>query len=348
MTPREPLWADMVSSLTLFMIGGLVLAFVLAGRLGMTAYLLAHVGCAASAFLLALSQRPRPRRQTLLLALATTSMGPAGAAGVFICTIFEFCFRPYATPFTEWFASIFPEEGDKSRQGFLDLLHSSEDPVTTSLRISSFRDTISAGTIEQKQALLGLIARRFSPAFAPALHQALADPVPAVRVQAAAAVAAIEGRFAERTFELQARSGRSGATADDHLALARHLIEFSEAGIAEPQRVDEARNAALKELDAVLSVSPGHVAALTASAGLLLKMDRAAEAMERIGKSMDAKGSSAQIASLQLQAMMALGQYEDIRSLAAHWLKGARREGHESERLRAAAAMWQRGAAHAG
>jgi hypothetical protein len=160
MTPREPLWADMVSSLTLFMIGGLVLAFVLAGRLDLTAYLLAHVGCAAAAFLLALSQRPRPRRQTLLLALATTSMGPAGAAGVFICTIFEMCFRPYATPFTEWFASIFPEEGDKSRQGFLDLLHSSEDPVTTSLRISSFRDTISTGTIEQKAGT----ARTYRPA----------------------------------------------------------------------------------------------------------------------------------------------------------------------------------------
>jgi hypothetical protein len=348
MTPREPLWADMVSSLTLFMIGGLVLAFVLAGRLDMTAYLLAHVGCAAAAFLLTLRQRPRPRRQALLLALATTSMGPAGAAGVFICTIFELCFRPYATPFTEWFASIFPEEGDKSRQGFLDLLHSSEDPVTTSLRISSFRDTISAGTIEQKQALLGLIARRFSPAFAPALHQALADPVPAVRVQAAAAVAAIEGRFAERTFQLQARSRRPGSTADDHFALARHLIEFSEAGIAEPQRVDEARNAALLELDTVLSLLPGHVAALTASAGLLLKMDRAAEAMDRINRSIDAKGNSAQVAALQLQAMMALGQYEEIRSLAARWLKGTRREGHESERLRAAAAMWQRGAAHAG
>lgn len=348
MTPREPLFPDMVSSLALFMIGGVVLAFVLAGRLDMTAYLLAHIGCAAAALLLALSQRPRPRRQTLLLALATISMGPAGAAGVFICTIFEMCFRPYATPFTEWFSSIFPEEGDKSRQGFLDLLHASEDPVATSLRISSFRDTMSTGTIEQKQALLGLIARRFSPAFAPALHQALADPVPAVRVQAAAAVAAIEGRFAERTFELQAKTTRAGAKVDDHLALAVHLIDFSEAGIAEPQRVDEARGLALKELDTVLAAAPGHVTALIASAGLLLKMDRPADAMERINRSIEAKGSSAQIAALQIQAMMALGQYEEIRVQASRWLKGARRESHDSQRLRAAAAMWQRGAAHAG
>jgi hypothetical protein len=70
--------------------------------------------------------------------------------------------------------------------------------------------------------------------------------------------------------------------------------------------------------------------------------------MDRINRSIDAKGNSAQVAALQLQAMMALGQYEEIRSLAARWLKGTRREGHESERLRAAAAMWQRGAAHAG
>jgi hypothetical protein len=34
------------------------------------------------------------------------------------------------------------------------------------------------------------------------------------------------------------------------------LIEFSEAGIAEPQRVDEARNAALKELDSRIYLFP--------------------------------------------------------------------------------------------
>jgi len=337
----------MISSLALFLIGGLVLAFVLADQLEITAYLFAHAGCAATAFMLVLTQRPRPRRQTLLLALATLGMGPAGAAGVFLCTIFEMCFRPFATPFTEWFASIFPEEGDKTRQGFLELLHTSEDPVTTSLRISSFRDTMATGTIEQKQALLGLIARRFTPAFAPALHQALADPVPAVRVQAAAAVAAIEGRFAERTFELQARANRAGASMGDHYSLAHHLIAFSDAGIAEPQRVDEARNLALKELDTVLSASPGHVTALAASAGLLLKLGRASEALERIDRSIDAAGTSAQVAALQLQAMMALGKYEEIRELSGRWLKASRRDGHDSDRLRRAAAMWQRGAAHA-
>lgn len=347
MTQREPLLADMVSSLTLFMIGGTVLAFVMAGHLHITAYLLAHVGCAAAAILLVMAQKGGPRRQTLLLALATAGMGPAGSAGAFLCTIFEMCFRPYATPFTEWFASIFPEDEDKTRQGFLELLHASEDPVTTSLRISSFRDTMAAGTIEQKQALLGLIARRFTPSFAPALHQALADPVPVIRVQAAAAAAAIESRFAEKTFALQTRAQLPGASSDDHFALARHLIDFSESGIAEAQRVEEARSLALRELDIVLERSPGHVAALTASAGLLLKSNRAGEALDRVQRSIDAQGPSALLAGLQLQAMMALGQYDDIRAQATHWLRTTRRDGLEQDKLRAAAMMWQRGAARA-
>ncbi len=347
MTPREPLHADMIASLALFAVGGLVLAYVIADRLPLSAYLLAHVGCSVSAILLVALQGRTPRRQSILLAFAATSMGPAGSAGVFICTIFEMCFRPYATPFTAWFASIFPEDEDKSRQGFLDLLHTSEDPVTTSLRISSFRDTMAAGTIEQKQALLGLIARRFSPAFAPALKQALADPVPAVRVQAAAAAASIEGRFAEKTFALQEKARRAGATAHDHLALARHLIEFSESGIAEAQRIEEAQAAALRELDAVLKADPGNAEALSASASLLVQSHHPAEALDRIRRCMEKQGETPALCALQLQAMMALGMYDDIRTMASRWHRATRSGSQEAARLRAAAQLWQRGAAHA-
>lgn len=347
MTTREPLHVDMMASLALFAAGGIVLAFVMADRLPLSAYLMAHVACSVSAILLVVLQGRTPRRQSLLLALATTSMGPAGSAGVFISTIFELCFRPYARPFTEWFAGIFPEDDDKSRQGFLDMLHTSEDPVTTSLRISSFRDTMAAGTIEQKQALLGLIARRFSPAFAPALKQALGDATPAVRVQAAAAVASIEGRFAERTFELEERARREGATIHDRLALARHLIAFAESGIAESQRVEEAHASARRELDAVLKSDPDNVEALAASASLLLHVDHPAEAHERIRRCMDIQGETPALCSLHLQALMSLGRYDDIRALASPWQRISKSGDQDAAKLGAAARLWQRGASHA-
>ena len=146
---------------------------------------------------------------------------------------------------SDLFAGIFPEEDADQQDAYMELLRSGDDPLRNSLRITSFRDTMAAGTIDQKQALLGLIARRFSPSFAPALHQALQDPVPAIRVQAASAVASIEARYAGRTFDLTKRAEKSGGKPDDVRALAEHFVEFAESGIAEQSRSEDARKSAL-------------------------------------------------------------------------------------------------------
>lgn len=337
---HEPLLTDTVCSLSAFLVSGSMAAFVLAHRLPITAYLFAHVGCAAVAVLVAMRSGDTPRRQALLHAIMATALGPVGSAGCFLCCVLETAFRPHARPFSDWFASIFPEEDADRQDAFLELLRASDDPLRNSLRITSFRDTMSAGTIEQKQALLGLIARRFSPPFAPALHQALRDPVLAVRVQAASAVASIEARYAERTFDLTKRAEKSGGKPEDVRALAEHLVEFAESGIAESTRSEDARKAALSSYDQLLATQPNNCEALVASSRLLLQFGNAGEAASRIRLATQLTGITADIASLQMQALFQLNRFDDIRKLARHWLSVSQGNDREAQRLRSALRLW--------
>ena len=346
--PRhEPLLTDAVACLGTFVMSGTAAAFVLADTLPIIAYLFAHVGSAALAVLVSLKSGTPPRRQSLLHAMMTTAMGPVGSAGCFLCCMLELAFRPNAKPFSEWFESIFPDEQDNDQSAFLELLHSSEDPLRNSMRISSFRDTMAAGTIEQKQALLGLIARRFSPSFAPALHQALCDPVPAIRVQAAAAAASIENRYAEKTFELTQRTHRATRRPEDYLALAGHLLEFAESGIAEPSRTEEARKSALGQYDRYLALRSTDPRALMASARLLLHFGNANEANERIRVAISMTGMTSEVAAIQMQALFQLNHFDEIRKHARHWLDASQAQSRDGQRLRNAMKLWVGNAAHA-
>lgn len=337
---HEPLLTDMVCSLSTFLVSGGMAAFVFASRLPLTAYLFAHVGCAAVAVLVAMRSGHTPRRQALLHAMMATAMGPAGSAGCFLCCVLELGFRPQARAFSEWFASIFPEEEADGQDAFLELLRTSEDPLSNSLRITSFRDTMATGSIEQKQALLGLIARRFSPPFAPALHQALQDPVPAIRVQAASAAASIEARYAEHTYELSQRAARSGGKREDVLALAEHLVEFAESGIAEASRTEEARKAALSSYNQLLATHPNDSLALITSSRLLLHFGEAAEAAKRIRLATQLTGTTAEVASLHMQALFQLNRFDDVRKMARHWLSVSQGSDRDAQRLRAALRLW--------
>src|SRR3546814_9387486 len=70
--------------------------------------------------------------------------------------------------------------------------------------IDSFTDVMRYGTIEQKRAVLMLLARRFRPEFAPALKLALPHANPAIRVPPPTATAEIESGFTDRTTVLAA------------------------------------------------------------------------------------------------------------------------------------------------
>ena len=69
--------------------------------------------------------------------------------------------------------------------------------------VSPFAEVIEFGSFEQKQSVVTLIADHFRPEFASALRAALNNPEPAIRVQAATAVARIENQFLQRSVALE-------------------------------------------------------------------------------------------------------------------------------------------------
>jgi hypothetical protein len=339
-THREPLFFDAIASLCTFAVSGGAAALTVAGQISLFDYLFVHGACAAFAICIVAAGRKPPRRQALLHAIMASAIGPVGSAGTFVSIMFEGAFRAVAQPFEVWFASIFPEEVEDEQDAFLEQLKASDDPLTAASRLSSFRDVLTTGTIDQKQAAIALIARRFTPAFAPALRQALNDPVAAVRVQAAAAAAAIEGRYAEKSVGLSRAAGDKTAGPEEHRALARHLLEFAESGVTEQQRADEAADAALAEYERVLAMRPRDGEALLASTRLLLRKGDAAKANERVREAMAVYGVNATTATLQIEVLMQLGRFDDVRRAAQAWSKRIDAQDRDGERLLAALSLW--------
>ncbi|CAM3403291.1 5-bromo-4-chloroindolyl phosphate hydrolysis protein [Paracoccus nototheniae] len=72
-------------------------------------------------------------------------------------------------------------------------------------------DRLSHGTLSQQQEAIAAISRSYHPDMRPALMAALASPVPALRVQAAAVFARLRGSYGEEAKALLARAGTAGA-----------------------------------------------------------------------------------------------------------------------------------------
>jgi hypothetical protein len=337
---REPLLFDAAASLCTFAVSGAAAALTITGRISLFDYLFVHGACAAFAVAIIIAGRKPPRRQALLHAIMASAIGPVGSAGTFISIMFESAFRAVAQPFEVWFASIFPEDAEDEQEAFLDRLKTSDDPLAAAQSLSSFRDVLTSGTIDQKQAAIALIARRFTPAFAPALRQSLNDPVAAVRVQAAAAAAAIESRYAERSVGLSRAAEAPDAGPEDHRALARHLLEFAESGVTEQQRADEAAEAALVQFERVLATKPRDGEALIASTRLLLRKGDAVKANERVRDAISVHGVTVTTAALQVEVLMRLGRFDDVRRAAVAWSKRIDASDRDGERLLAALSLW--------
>ena len=68
----------------------------------------------------------------------------------------------------------------------------------------AFLDRLACGTLDQQQGAIAAISRDYHPNMRPALMAALASPVPALRVQAAAVFARLRGTYGERAKALLA------------------------------------------------------------------------------------------------------------------------------------------------
>lgn len=98
---------------------------------------------------------------------------------------------------------------------------------------ASFWAVLDEGRIEQQQAVLGLIARRFDPKFLPLLARALASPVAIVRVQAAAVAARVRHGVEARAAELIGEANDDALRADRAVAVASELELYAQSGLCD-------------------------------------------------------------------------------------------------------------------
>ncbi|NOT69833.1 MAG: hypothetical protein HOP09_00730 [Hyphomicrobium sp.] len=117
----------------------------------------------------------------------------------------------------------------------------------------SFEDVIAHGTLVERQAALGLMARRFHTDFAPALQAALRSEEPVVRVQAAAVVARVRGDLKARIKALT--SVRDRRASAHRIADAAELMRLAGCTLVDRADADKCRKAATETLQVALVTS---------------------------------------------------------------------------------------------
>ena len=244
----------------------------------------AHVGIGLSLGLglLPLSPRSRGNPTFLLFMICIIAMGPLGPLGTGLTVALRRGFARRATPFEEWYAALFPRITTTSTRTLYEriVLRGGAPPKRST--VTPFLDVMALGTVQQKQAVIGMATEAFHPAFAPALRSALNDAEPAIRVQAATAFARIEGRFLNRSMMLQARRAERPDDAGVILELARHHEECAESGLLDDGRAKTELTDALACCERVDAMRPGDRVVAEAAARLLLRLGRPEEAMLRL------------------------------------------------------------------
>lgn len=280
-------------------------------QIGGLVFLALHLAiCALPLSILAL-ERPRLRREPLLLAMGTLTMGPLGALGALLAALLSYPFARSATPFHRWREMLFGFD-DGEDQGAM--FPSAPGSVGN---LASFADVLAFGTTPMKLNVVALIGREFRPVFAPVLQKALRDPVPAVRVQAAAVAAALEHDFHKLQSEAEADISAQGANADRFTRLGAIHADFAASGLLETERNRTHLHDAERAFRAALELDPRHHGARRHLGMLLALHGNASEAATLLQPLLTQGTRDADTVAAWCEAMLRLGDGERLRAAAA-------------------------------
>ncbi|MCC6587461.1 MAG: hypothetical protein IT168_12265 [Bryobacterales bacterium] len=311
-----------------------------------TAALVIHVAglCAAGLLVYRSVRNGSGVRIPGLVLIGTAGAGVFGSAGALIALCVMKVSRTEGGS-AEWFAALFPQ----SAQHDLEVSASSARRATSGEfdgEVLPLVDLLESGDEFQKQAVVALVARSFRPSLAPLLERALQDASNAVRVQAATALARIEGEFLEREVELrrefeEAFGGDDGCT----LKLARLLDDYAFTGLLDPEREQQNRTEALNLYLQYLIRRPEDAAVRTAVARLLIRRGdyQAAEPwLETVGSGDAGTGEeSTQGTMWRMEIAFRLGRWEELHHLAEVHAGRLEQEMESAPALRDVIALWQ-------
>ena len=272
-------------------------------------------------------------RPPLLAIVSTAALGPIGALGSLATWALTRHYMRRATPFEEWYRSLFPDAQEREEFDLADRIAAAG--TIESEAIAAFADVLSFGSLGQKRDLIAVMSRQFRPAFGPILKRALNDGHSAIRVQAATAMSKLENRILDRTLELTGKVRANPASTEMLRELAQHYDECLFSGILDARREEELSLEALSVYRECLNREPGDVATRLAAGRLLLRNKNFRESAEYFGHAANADPTKPEAALWYMESLFQLSRFDEIRGLARDWVSRQIRGEYPPEALEA-------------
>lgn len=309
-----------------------------------TRLLALHGAIAAGTAITAFGLRRHAGREPVLLVfvISLAFLGPIGVAGACLSALMRRAFAWRARPFAEWYASLFPEEPQDRVRALHDRVVQRGHGPRARVTVAPFGDVMALGTLQEKQAAIGLIAARFEPSFAPALRAALNDAEAAIRVQAASAVARIEHRFLQQSMAIGERLAAHSDDPDILIEAARHHEAMASAGLLDEERARQAAEEAVQMYRRLLSLpepGPWMEDAVAGAARMLLLLGEAEKAARLLAPAAARADAPATLVGLHLEALFRLHRFVDLREFCLRL--DAARDARLPTPLREALRMWR-------
>lgn len=184
-----------------------------------------------------------------LVLMACLIAGPAGAL-LAVLALVRLARKPlHPELLTAWYDRIALAGDTDKATDLYNTVAMGRALETTTTPPQVFDEVMTKGSLADRQTALGLIARQFSPSYAPALRHALVSPEPVIRVQAAAVAVKVRAELKSTLKAALVRSQELGLTSLEAASLAVDLRAMTRSGLLEDDDRDRGDTAARQLVD---------------------------------------------------------------------------------------------------
>jgi hypothetical protein len=213
----------------------LILYATYSGRIGLHLFLTGHAGLVGllAGWVHWTSRSGGNTALPLLTAIVIAATGPIGAIAALVMIAVSARAHDNSRLLDDWYERIANAVEADEVTRLCEQVSTGRTSALTGTAPASFAAVMERGTLDDRQATLGIIARSFHADYLPALMLALKSPEPVIRVQAAAVATrvrsdlrALVDKFAGASESVQTRSG-AALTAASQLdaAIASGLLD---------------------------------------------------------------------------------------------------------------------------
>ena len=258
------------------------------------------------------------RQLAYLLTLFTAVLGPFGTGGILVTSGLYFWFKRSATPFSEWYESLFPEMEHLKIKKIFDKAVDERNFHAVNNPVIPFIDVLHYGTVEQKQAMIVLLIKNHHGKFANVLRKALEDDDGSVRVLAAKGMTKIEQHFLDRNMELERRFKDNKITHSEFLKIQiQNDDEYLYSGILDEIRADEVRLRSIKTCKEYLLIHPEDLDIRFILGRMFLRHGQSDQAVNWFEECIHKGFTSPKIYAWYFECMYQMGQFKKLRETAA-------------------------------